>query len=299
MLEVEDGGIAVTATLEPRTSLDAVTRTTATRVSTWVLATAVVAASLYGLLAETPYRSLPEATVVSARAQDACSIVVAALLVLLVRRPVMSVAAGLARLGLLAYLLYSYLIYVTGVPMNRVFLVYVLIVCLAGAGLLGGLLRIRDRPPASTASPRLTRTTGWVLVVTAVLFAGLWLSVLVPYALGGSPPDPEGVGGTPYPVFVLDLAIVLPAIAAVGVLLLRGRAVAGALAAVAMLKILTLFTALWAGPLLALATDADVHLGPDAVPSLLLLAASAWLTTRWLRSFRPVPSHPLHDRSTP
>ena len=267
--------------------------------STWVLATAVVAASLYGLLAETPYRSLPEATVVSARAQDACSIVVAALLVLLVRRPVMSVAASLARLGLLAYLLYSYLIYVTGVPMNRVFLVYVLIVSLSGAGLLGGLLRILERPPASTASPRLTRTTGWVLVVTAVLFAGLWLSVLVPYALGGSTPDPEGVGGTPYPVFVLDLAVVLPAIAAVGVLLLRGRAVAGALAAVAMLKILTLFTALWAGPLLALATDADVHLGPDAVPSLLLLAASAWLTTRWLRSFRPIPSHPLHDRSTP
>ena len=290
---------AATGTPPSLTLVDAVTRTTATRVSTWVLATAVVAASLYGLLAETPYRSLPEATVVSARAQDACSIVVAALLVLLVRRPVMSVAAGLARLGLLAYLLYSYLIYVTGVPMNRVFLVYVLIVCLAGAGLLGGLLRIRDRPPASTASPRLTRTTGWVLVVTAVLFAGLWLSVLVPYALGGSPPDPEGVGGTPYPVFVLDLAVVLPAIAAVGVLLLRGRAVAGALAAVAMLKILTLFTALWAGPLLALATDADVHLGPDAVPSLLLLAASAWLTTRWLRSFRPVPRHPLHDRSTP
>ena len=184
----------MTATLEPRTSLDAVTRTTATRVSTWVLATAVVAASLYGLLAETPYRSLPEATVVSARAQDACSIVVAALLVLLVRRPVMSVAARLARLGLLAYLLYSYLIYVTGVPMNRVFLVYVLIVSLSGAGLLGGLLRIRERPPASTASPRLTRTTGWVLVVTAVLFAGLWLSVLVPYALGGSTPEPGGRG---------------------------------------------------------------------------------------------------------
>ena len=181
--------------------------------------------------------------------------------------------------------------------MNRVFLVYVLIVSLSGAGLLGGLLQIHDRPPASTASSVLTRTTGWVLVVTAVLFAGLWLSVLVPYALGGSVPEPQGVGGTPYPVFVLDLAAVLPAIAAVGVLLLRGREVAGALAAVAMLKILTLFTALWAGPLLALATDADVHLGPDAVPSLLLLAASAWLTARWLRSFGPVLHHTIHPHS--
>jgi hypothetical protein len=280
----------------PPSPAGAVPRTRATFVSTCVLAVAVVAASLYGLLAELPYRSLPEATVVSARAQDACSIVVAALLVLLVRRPFTSVSAHIARLGLLAYLLYSYLIYATGVPMNRAFLAYVVIVCLSGAGLLGGLVRIHDRPPASTASPRLTRTTGWVLVVTAVLFAGLWLSVLVPYALGGSPPEPEGVGGTPYPVFVLDLAAVLPAIAAVGVLLLRGRMVAGALATVAVLKILTLFTALWAGPLLALATDAEVHLGPDAAPSLLLLAASAWLTSRWLRSFGPVP---LHERSTP
>jgi hypothetical protein len=294
---------APAARTAPPPSRVTATRTTATLVSTWVLATAVVAASLYGLLADTPYRALPEATVVSARAQDACSIVVAALLVLLVRRPVMSAAAHLARLGLLAYLLYSYLIYVTGVPMNRVFLVYVLIVSLSGAGLLGGLMALLQRPPVTTASPRLTRTTGWVLVVTAVLFAGLWLSVLVPYALGGSAPEPEGVGGTPYPVFVLDLAVVLPAIAAVGVLLLRGRAVAGALAAVAMLKILTLFTALWAGPLLALASDADVQLGPDAVPSLLLLAASAWLTTRWLRSFGPAPLHPpptpLPERSTP
>jgi hypothetical protein len=293
------GPVAAPPPLPP---VDGVPRSRATLASTWVLATAVVAASLYGLLAETPYRSLPEATVVSARAQDACSIVVAVLLVLLVRRPVTSVATHLARLGLLAYLLYSYLIYVMGVPMNRAFLAYVVIVSLSGAGLLGGLLGIHDRPPVSGASPRLTRTTGWVLVVTAVLFAGLWLSVLVPYALGGSPPEPQGVGGTPYPVFVLDLAVVLPAIAAVGVLLLRGRAVAGALATVAVLKILTLFTALWAGPVLALATDADVHLGPDAVPSLLLLAATAWLTTRWLRSFAPAPSTastPLHERSTP
>jgi hypothetical protein len=272
---------------------------TMTRWSTWVLAAAVVGASLYGLLAETPYRSLPEATVVSARAQDACSLVVAALLVLLVRPSVSSTAAHLARLGLLAYLLYSYLIYVTGVPMNRAYLVYLLIVCLSGAGLLGGLHRLVGQPPTSTASPRLTRTTGWVLVVTAVLFAGLWLSVLLPYALGGPSPEPEGVGGTPYPVFTLDLAAVLPAIAAVGVLLLRGRAVAGPLAAVALLKILTLFTALWAGPVLALVTDADVRLGPDAVPSLLLLAASVWLTALWLRSFHPVrPPVPVPERST-
>ena len=48
-----------------------------------VLAAAVLGASLYGLVAETPYRSLPDATVLAAKAQDACSIVVAVLLVAL------------------------------------------------------------------------------------------------------------------------------------------------------------------------------------------------------------------------
>lgn len=261
--------------------------------TTWVLAATVVASSLYGLLAQAPYRSLPEATIVSARAQDACSIVVAVLLAVLVRRPVLSIAAHLGRLGLLAYLAYSYLIYVTGVPMNRVFLLYVVIVCLTGAGLLGGIRGLLEDPPTSSAGPRLTRATGWVLVVTAVLFAGLWLSVLVPFALGGDRPDPEGVGGLPYPVFVLDLSVVLPAIAAVGVLLLRRHPAAAPLAAVALLKILTLFTALWAGPVLALVTDDAMHLGPDAGPSLLLLLASGWLSALWLHSFH----HPIERRS--
>lgn len=260
-------------------------RTPATLWSSVVLAAAVLASSLYGLLATTPYRDLPPATVLGAQAQDACSIAVAGLLVVLVVRPVLRPAAHLARLGLLAYLLYSYLIYVTGVPMNRMFLVYVAIVGLSAAGLLSGLHDLLQRPYPSAASPRLARATGWVLVVTAVLFAGLWLFTLLPFALGGDRPEPEGIGGTPYPVFFLDLALVLPALVAVGVLLLRQRPAGPSLAAVAMLKILTLFTALWAGPVVALATGTEVHLGPDAGPSLVLLAASAWLSALWLSSF--------------
>jgi hypothetical protein len=196
----------------------------------------------------------------------------------------------LARLGLLGYLAYSYLIYVTGVPMNRAFLAYVVIVALSVAGLATGLARMAVRAvPTSTASSRLVRGTGWMLVGTGVLFAGLWLSTLLPFALGGARPDPEGVGGTPYPVFWLDLAIVLPAIVAVGVLLLRGRPAGHPLAVVALIKVVTLFTALWAGPVVALVTSTEVHLGPDAGPSLLLLAVSGWLASRWLSSFTPPP----------
>ena len=273
------------AVLPSPSAVTAPRRTPVTLWSTVVLAAGVLASSAYGLAADAPYRSLPEATVLGARAQDACSIVVAVLLLVLVARPALGTTASLLRLGLLGYLLYSYLIYVSGVPMNRMFLAYVAIVALAGAGLLTGVSDLLRRPPASTASHRLRHGSGWFLVVTTVLFAGLWLTVLVPVALGGGPPEPEGVGGTPYPVFWLDLAVTLPAIAAVGALLVRDRPAGPPLAVVALVKIVTLFTALWAGPALALVTDEEVHLGPDAGPSLVLLAASTWLVLRWLRTF--------------
>ena len=205
------------------------------------------------------------------------------------------------RLGLLAYLAYSYLIYVTGVPMNRMFLAYVGIVALSGAGLVGGLVEVVERPSSSVASRRLRLGTGWMLVVTVVLFAGLWLSALLPFALGGARPEPEGVGGTPYPVFWLDLAVVLPAIAAVGLLLLRNRPAGPALAVVALVKIITLFTALWAGPLIVATTGGDVVLGPDAGPSLVLLAVSSWLVVRWSRipATRGRPGRPGRTALTP
>jgi hypothetical protein len=249
--------------------------------SSAVVALAIVVSSAYGLLADDPYRSLPEATVLGAKGQDVVSLLAAVVLVALALPARLTPTRFLAWVGVLGYVVYSYAIYLVGVPMNRVFLVYVVLESVALAALLAGLWHLASMRWSQRASPRLRRGTGWMLVVVAVLFAGLWLSTLLPFALGGSPPDPEGVGGTPYPVFVLDLVVVLPAIAAIGVLLLRAHPLGAPLAMVALIKIVTLFVALWAGPVYALLTDGPVDLGPDAGPSLLLLAASGWLATRW------------------
>src|SRR5690606_35044621 len=137
-----------------------------------------------------------------------------------------------------------------------------------GAALLAGLLQVTRVTWTSTASARLAKGTGWMLVVVAVLFASLWLSTLVPFAFGGSPPDPEGVGGLPYPVFVLDLVIVLPCIGAVGVMLLRQHRLAAPLTVVALIKIVTLFTALWAGVVAGVIAGEPLQLHADAGPSL-------------------------------
>ncbi len=269
-----------------RAGAEQVTRPTWVARASLLLAALIGASSAYGLGAADPYRDLPEATLVAARAQDVCSVVVAALLALLAART--SLRAHVLRLGLLAYVAYSYAIYLVGIPVNRLFLVYVVLVSVSGALLLDGLVRLRPAGWPSTASPRLRRGTGWLLVAVAVLFAGLWLSVLLPHAFGGPAPSPAGPGGVAYPVFVLDLVVVLPCVGAVGVMLLRDRPVAVPLAVVVLVKIITLFTALWAGVVVGLLSGVEVHLAADAGPSLLMLAACGVLLTRW---WRALPTH--------
>jgi hypothetical protein len=262
--------------------------------SSVAIAVGIAASSSYALLAADPYRDLPEATLIAAKAQDACSVLVAVLLLLLRRRP--SARVHLVRLGLLAYVAYSYSIYLIGVPMNRVFLVYVVLVTVSGAALLDGVVRLRPDGWPRVSRPRLERGTGWVLVAVAVLFAALWLTALLPFASGGAEPDAVGPGGAAYPVFVLDLVVALPCVAAVGVLALRGRAIAGPLVVVVLVKIITLFTALWAGVIVGLAMGAEVHLAADAGPSVVMLGACAVLLRRWLRALSPDES--AYARST-
>jgi hypothetical protein len=253
-----------------------------THISTVVIVMGIVAASLYSLMADDPYRGLAKETALAAVAQDVFSVVVAAVLLLLARHR--SSRAHLIRLGLLAYVVYTYAIYVIGVPMNRIFLVYVALVMTAGGAFLHGLLRLRPAAWPRVANRRLERGTGWMLVVVAALFAGLWLSVLLPFALGGAAPSPAGPGGVAYPVYILDLVVVLPCIAAVGLLLLRQRPIAGPLATVALIKIITLFAALWTGVVVAFIDDGHVTLSADAGPSLLLLVISVVVARKWLRS---------------
>lgn len=258
-----------------------------TLLATVIVAAGITVSSGYGLLAESPYRGISAATELAARAQDVCSLLVAGLLLLQLRSGELSPRAHLVRLGLLAYVLYSYAIYLDGVPMNRTFLVYVVLESVAGAAFLDGLVRLLPSAWPRVASRRLERGTGWMLVTVAALFALLWLTALLPYAAGGDRPTPEGPGGVAYPVFVLDLVVVLPCIAAVGLMLLRGRPIAGPLAVVALVKIVTLFTALWAGVVADLVVRGHVALGPDAVPSLVMLALSVWLLVLWLPGLQP------------
>jgi hypothetical protein len=245
-----------------------------------LVAVGLVLASAYGFWAADPYPGLDRATTTAARAQDVCSLLVAGLLVVsVVRRD--SPRSHLVRLGLMGYVAYSYFIYVEGMAMTRAFLLYVVLVAVSVGALLDGVVRLEPAAWTRSVPHRLERATGWFLVVVAGLFATLWLTMLLPFALGGPRPDSEGPGGAPFPVFVLDLAVVLPCVLLVGLLLLDGHPIGRPLAVVVLVKIITLFTTLWAGTLAGLLRHDGVHLGADAVPSLLMLAGCCWLLSRW------------------
>src|SRR5688572_11825970 len=92
-----------------------------TTISSVVVAVGIVASSLYALMADDPYQGLTQETALAAVAQDVFGIVIAAMLIRLAPRT--CARAHVIRLGLLAYVAYSYAIYLIGVPMNRIFLI--------------------------------------------------------------------------------------------------------------------------------------------------------------------------------
>ena len=254
--------------------------TTASVLVSVLLAPALV----YGLTSSTAYRGYPHEVVVTSRAQDVLTAFVLPLLVWTsVRARRGSLSAHVAWLGLLFYLAYSYALYLVGWQQNRAFLVYAVVVTLSVAALLDGVGRIDVRAVQPAVRGLRTRALGWFLVVVGTLFVGLWLSDVAPSTWGGRPPGHLGPGGTPYAVYVLDLTVALPVVIAVGVLMIRSHPMAAVLGGVVLVKVLTLFTALWLGVLAALVGGEHVGFTADMVPSAVLLLVTATALVTWHR----------------
>lgn len=233
-----------TATTTLPTIRTAAPTRTSTIVWTVALAVVLVAATTYGLVAdgyrETPARELLGATL---RGQDLLTLLtVPALLITTVLASRGSLRAHLVSLGILLYVPYTYLMYVV-VPYNDAFLLYVAAIGLGSYLFLDGLLRL-DVPALEgtfAAVPR--RVTGWFLIVIGSLFGAMWLAQNLAVIPGGIP-DGLFVYDIPSTVHVLDLAFILPAVIAAGLLMLRGHPAGGVLAALVLVKMVTLGLAL-------------------------------------------------------
>lgn len=251
-----------------------------------VLGVLLVVATGYGLLVADPYPASPgvrETFPSVLRGQDLLTLAtVPALVWAAVRARAGSPWAHLGWLGLLFYYAYTYVMYAFS-PFTDVFLAYVAIIGMSSHGLLDGLLRLDvatiDR--ALRDAPR--RATGWFLLVVAVLFAVMWLAMIVPAIPGGLP-----AGRMTYDiasaVHILDLAFVLPLLAATGAMLLRGHPAGPALAGVLLSLKVTLGLALLS---MSFAFTEEPAWGEAGLWSLIVAVSTGWLVAG-LHRRRPV-----------
>jgi hypothetical protein len=259
--------------------------------SPWLqLSLAVAALSAIGNVVslthvERYYGAEPEVFIDQAIAQDLVNLaVVAPLMVLLAWLALRgSLTAFLVWLGFVGFTVYNYVIYAFSIHFGPLFLVWVAVLGGSIYALIGGLASIDMNAVANTMQWRRHRLAAGFLIVTAVLFAMLWLSDIVPALQSGSAPKGVVDLGLPTnPVHVLDLAVFLPAVAVTGVALWARRPI-GYVATPALLTLLGLTgLPVLATVFVAAARDAEpawALLGPIGLLSLVSFAL-AWATSR-------------------
>ena len=131
--------------------------------------------------------------------------------------------AGLVWLGTLLYLVYAFVVYAVAVHFNYLFLVYVAALGLSAWAVILHANRLRG---ADVQYPlgRPLKVAAWVIIGIGVLFAGLWLSELVPALISGKVPASLTEAGLwVNPIHVLDLSVVLPGFIVAGVAALQRR----------------------------------------------------------------------------
>ena len=246
---------------------------------TLALAAVMVTAAVYGLFVDGAYSApegvrptLPE----TLRGQDVVNLLAAAALIWGgVRAHAGRLLGHVVWLAVCLYISYTYLMYVVA-PYNDALLLYIAGIGLGGYGFVHGLVRL-DARAVEEAFRRLPRRgLAWFLIGLAALFATMWLVSIVSVWPGGIPDD-LFTYDIPSIVHVLDLGIVLPLLAVTGVMLLRGHPVAPVLAAIVLVKTLTIGLALLSMNAFIAASSGLADLSEPVIWTVVIVVSLAWL----------------------
>lgn len=147
--------------------------------------------------------------------------------------------------GVLAYIMYSFVIYAFGLHFNRFFLLYC---STLGLSLYAFIVWMKGMGRADLSEwfeglPVKGRSV--FLILVALIFYGLWLSSILPAIIGDK--VPEEILQNDFlinPVHVLDLAFALPALIISGILLWRRQSLGYLLTVVSLVFIILLTIAL-------------------------------------------------------
>ena len=256
---------------------------------TLTLAGVMIAAGLYGLLVDGAYPApegvrptLPE----TLRGQDVVNLLAAAALVWGgLRAHAGRLLGHVIWLAVCLYISYTYLMYVIA-PYNDALLLYIAGIGLGAYGLVNGLVRLDARAVAEAFADVPRRGIAWFLIVLAGLFSALWLVDILSVWPGGVP-DSLFTYDIPSIVHVLDLGLVLPLLAITGVMLLRGHPVAPVLAAILLVKTLTLGLALLSMNAFIAASAGLADPSEPVIWGVVVAVSLAWLVFVLRRSHEP------------
>lgn len=194
-------------------------------------------ATCVGLFVPGFYRDAPS-IIPQARGQDLVTLVVAEplLLVGLLAARRGFVSGTLLWIGALAYVLYTYALYSYTTYFNALFLVYVALFAVSLWALVALLTRTDTARIADAVVQRMpVRAIAGFLALVGAFFLFAWLGQIVPATLHGTVPAPIAEARMPSnPVFVQDLAVVIPLLF-VSAVWLAQRRVWGYVIAAAML----------------------------------------------------------------
>lgn len=197
----------------------------------WLWLSAPIAAlgitcSLAGIFVDRIYANETSSWAAQALGQDIANLVVLSAMVVLGYAAAQgSVRALLAWAGTVVYTAYTYVIYALAVHFGPLFLLYVAVLGLSLWALVGCLVGIDPERVRQATRPRGVRFASAFIVVLAVGFAVLWLTVDLSATVTGKPPQElRETGLLTNPVHVLDLALFLPASVLAGILLSRRAA---------------------------------------------------------------------------
>lgn len=182
--------------------------------------------SLFGIISDNIYAKETANWAAQAVGQDYVNLFFAfpALVIssLLLRKK--SLKALLVWLGILLYMIYSYLLYSFFVHFGPLFLFYIAILGLSFYAFVGGLLALEWHDIGKYIGNAGVRPASILLAVIGAMFYFLWLTdVITALVSGGLPKDLDKTGLMVNPVHVLDMALLLPGALIVSALLWRRR----------------------------------------------------------------------------
>jgi len=197
----------------------------------------VTITSLSGIFLERTYSRETEAWAVQAIGQDYANLaVVILLLVSTYYVSKNSLRSYLVWLGAYFNIIYVFAIYAFAIHFNFLFLIYIIILGMSFFTLVGGLKAIDiANLSASFLLNTKSKIVSALLMIIAILFSLLWLSEIVPSLLSNEIPSSlVETGLWVNPVYVLDLAFILPGMVITSILL-RRRNMLGFLLAVPLM----------------------------------------------------------------